>query len=181
MRAPGLHNTSRTPCASPGRGMGETSGPLPSSGVGRWPHWSETGGGIIGSPSGGPPGSTPAHSTPGTPRWPRRAYDESRRDLCDSRGAAPAYWPAATLARSSPRAVPSPPGRPTSHSSIRPLTLGQRFDRYLADNPQGHKESTLGPEETHMKHLRRFLGKRTVDSISLAEVQGYDNMRNRSA
>ncbi len=73
------------------------------------------------------------------------------------------------------------PSKPTHESSIRPLTLGELFDRYLADIPQGHKErSTLGTEKTHMKHLRRLLGeKKAVASISLADVQGYHNKRGK--
>lgn len=71
--------------------------------------------------------------------------------------------------------------KPTQEQTARPMSLGELFDRYLADIPDGHKEkSTLGTEKTHMKHLRRLLGEtKAVPSISLADVQGYHNKRGK--
>ena len=45
--------------------------------------------------------------------------------------------------------------KPT-HAEVAPQpTLGDLFDRYLSDIPEGHKEkTTLGTEKTHMGHFR---------------------------
>jgi hypothetical protein len=73
--------------------------------------------------------------------------------------------------------------KPTHEPPARPMTLGELFDRYLADIPEGHKEkSTLGTEKTHMKHLRRLLGERkAAASIAYTDVQAYHNKRVKEA
>lgn len=71
-----------------------------------------------------------------------------------------------------PAPAPAPHAAPAG-------SLGGLFDRYLADMPEGHKESTTrGTERTHIAHLRRLMGDgMAAEGIALASVQAYYNAR----